>query len=44
MPQTKETFMGRHKKTTKLIYVEFPAYFDFLWCKKIYALHKIPSY
>ena len=24
--------------------VELPAYFSLLWCKKIHALHKIPSY
>ena len=30
--------------TTELLYLELPAYFSLLWCKKIYALHKIPSY
>ena len=51
-PQTRGTFMGRHKKTThrelntdtELLYLELPTYFSLLWCKKIYALHKISSY
>ena len=48
-PQTRGTFMGVHKKTTKelttkLLYLELPTYFSLLWCKKIYALHLIPSY
>ena len=51
-PQTRGTLMGRHKKTshremttdTELLYLELPAYFSLLWCKKIYAIHKIPSY
>ena len=30
--------------TTELLYLELPTYFSLLWCKKIYALHKIPSY
>ena len=30
--------------TTELLYLELPAYLSFLWCKKIYELHKIPSY
>ena len=42
--------MGCHKKkvlrelTTELLYLELLVYFSLLWCKKIYALHKIPSY
>ena len=30
--------------TTELLYLELPAYFSLLWCKKIYALHKVPTY
>ena len=30
--------------TTELLYLELRAYLSFLWCKKIYELHKIPSY
>ena len=29
---------------TELVYLELPTYLSLLWCKKIYALHKIPSY
>ena len=32
------------KLITELLYLELPAYFSLLWCKKIYALHKIPPY
>ena len=30
--------------TTELLCLELPAYFSLLWCKKIYALHKVPTY
>ena len=30
--------------TTELLYLELPTYFSLLSCKKIYALHIIPSY
>ena len=44
-----EDFWGATKKlhrelTTELLYLELPTYFSLLWCKNIYALHKIPSY
>ena len=32
------------KLITELLYLELPACFSLLWCKKIYALHKIPPY
>ena len=43
---------GGQKRTThreltidiELLYLELPAYFNFLWRKKIYALHNIPSF
>ena len=43
---------GGQKRTThrelttdiELLYLELPAYVNFLWCKKIYALHNIPSF
>ena len=47
---TQEDLLGHHKKklprglTTELLYLELPNYFSILWCKNIYALHKIPSY
>ena len=46
-PQTRKTFMGRHKKlprelTTELLYLELSTYFSLFWCKKIYAEHNIP--
>ena len=48
-PQTRGTFMGHHKKTTQGVdhwttLSGITNYFSFLWCKNIYALHKIPSY
>ena len=48
-PQTRGPFMGHHKKlprelTTELLYLELPTFFSLLWCKNIYALHKILSY
>ena len=48
-PQTRGTFTGRHKKTTQgadqwTTLSGITYYFSLLWCKKIYALHKIPSY
>ena len=48
-PQTRGTFMGHHKKTTQGVdhwttLSGITNYFSFLWCKKIYALHKISSY
>ena len=30
--------------TTELLYLELPTFFSLLWCKNIYALHKILSY
>ena len=30
--------------TTELRYLELLTYLSLLWCKNIYALHKIPSY
>ena len=48
-PQARGFFMGHHKKTaqevdhwTTLSRITYS--FSLLWCKKIYALHKIPSY
>ena len=48
-PQTKEAFMGRHKKatmelTTELLYLELTTCFSLLCSKEIYALRKISSY
>ena len=47
--QTRGTFLGQHKKTTQgfdhwTALSGITYYFSFLWCKKIYTLHKIPSY
>ena len=41
--------MGHRKKlprefTTEVIHLELPAYFSLLWCKTMYAPHKIPCY
>ena len=47
-PQTRGTVIGCHKKTTREVDQRttlsgITYYFSLLWCKKIYALLKIPS-